>query len=263
MNALLPLPRPIESRPLAARSDGTPATTVAFDLDGTLVDTAPDLSAALDHCLASAGLPPMPFAGLRPLAGRGARAMLAGGYAHAGRTASDSELTEQTERFLAHYAAHVADRSRPYPGAVAALDRLAGAGARLAVCTNKTEALARLLLETLGLAGRFLAICGADTFAERKPHPAHLSGTVATAGGDLARTVLVGDTDTDMEAARRLGVPGVLMLFGYDADADARAKAAVCLRHFDELTPDLLAAPPLSPADFRAAPIDGRALLAL
>lgn len=239
MNALASILDLTGAERLPQSAAGVPV--VVFDLDGTLVDTAPDLAASLNHCLTGDGLPPVDVDRLRPIAGRGARAMLLAGYEWAGRPISDEVLSRQTERFLAYYAAHVADHTRPYPGAVAALDRLAAHGTILAVCTNKTEALAKLLLRTLGLADRFAAICGADTFTERKPHPLHLAGTVARAGGRLGDAVMIGDTDTDMEAARRAGIPGVLALFGYDPDPAARGKAARMIAHFDDLTTALVA----------------------
>ncbi|WP_182085747.1 HAD hydrolase-like protein [Aureimonas sp. ME7] len=215
-------------------------STIVFDLDGTLVDTAPDLTGALNHCLAQAGVEATTIAQVRPDAGRGARAMLLAAYERAGRLMNSEELVEQTARFLAFYAEHIAVASRPFPGAVAALDRLVREGATLAICTNKTEALALRLLAELELADRFAAICGADTFAERKPNPVHLASTVLAAGGSVERAVMIGDTDTDMEAAHRLSMPSVLLDFGYDPDACAREKASVTVSHFDGIDPALM-----------------------
>jgi phosphoglycolate phosphatase len=213
---------------------------VVFDLDGTLVDTAPDLAGSLNHCLARAGLEPTTLAEVRPDAGRGAQAMLRAAYARAGHPRAADELAGQTARFLEHYAANIAEASTLYPGVVHALDRLAADGSILAVCTNKTEALAVRLLDALGLSSRFAAICGADTFAGRKPDPVHLHGTIDRAGGHRAHAVLVGDSETDMEAARRAFVPGILVSFGYDAGALVRAMASATIDGFGELEPRLL-----------------------
>ncbi|GGD17917.1 HAD-IA family hydrolase [Aureimonas glaciei] len=210
-----------------------------FDLDGTLVDTAPDLTASLNVCLEAEGLAPATLAAIRPHAGHGARAMLRHAYGQAGVALSEADTLRQLERFLGHYAGHIADRSRPFPGAVEALDRLAAAGYRLAVCTNKTEALARLLLEALGLDQRFAAICGADTFPARKPDPRHLLGTIDRARGRAERALMIGDTATDTDAAIAATVPCVLLDFGYAPDARAKADADVVIAHFDHLTVDL------------------------
>jgi phosphoglycolate phosphatase len=210
-----------------------------FDLDGTLVDTAPDLTASLNVCLEAEGLAPATLDAIRPHAGHGARVMLQYAYGQAGVALSEADTLRQLERFLGHYAGHIADRSRPFPGAVEALDRLAAAGYRLAVCTNKTEALAQLLLETLGLDQRFAAICGADTFPARKPDPRHLLGTIDRARGRAERALMIGDTATDTDAAIAATVPCVLLDFGYAPDARAKAAADVVIPHFDHLTVDL------------------------
>ncbi|RIY03579.1 HAD family hydrolase [Aureimonas flava] len=220
---------------VAVRERPLEGVTVVFDLDGTLVDTAPDLTGALNHCLLAADIAETTLEAVRPQAGHGARAMLAAAYARAGRSADEEELAGQTRRFLAFYCEHIAVASTPFAGAVESLDRMAEAGATLAVCTNKTEALAARLLRELGLAARFAAVCGADTFVARKPDPAHLAGTIARAGGNVHRAVMVGDTDTDMEAALRLDVPSILVGFGYDADRAARRKATAIVSHFDEI----------------------------
>ncbi|WP_279479854.1 HAD hydrolase-like protein [Aureimonas sp. SK2] len=235
----LSLARPASALPIGGlsvvRDRPLEGATVVFDLDGTLVDTAPDLTGALNHCLASAGLPATTLEAVRPQAGHGARAMLTAAYARAGVEFDADNLARQTDRFLTFYGEHIAVASTLFPGALETLDRMTHAGATLAVCTNKTEALAIRLLGELGLATRFAAICGADTFIARKPDPVHLSGTIALAGGRPDCAVMVGDTDTDIEAARRLGLPSILLGFGYDADAAAREKATAVVSHFDEI----------------------------
>ncbi len=221
--------------PVTASALPLDGVTVVFDLDGTLVDTAPDLTGALNHCLISAGMAETTLEAVRPQAGHGARAMLTAAYARAGHDIGAEELARQTERFLAYYGDHIADASTLFPGALDTMDRMAEAGATLAVCTNKTEVLAIKLLREMGLADRFAAICGADTFIARKPDPIHLSGTIALAGGSAECAVMIGDTDTDIEAAKRLGLPSILLGFGYDADKAAREKATAIVSHFDEI----------------------------
>jgi phosphoglycolate phosphatase len=187
--------------------------TIIFDLDGTLVDTAPDLIDTLNVTLAREGLPVIPYDEARALIGFGARSMLERGLAAAGRPAAD--IDHLYEHFVAYYADHVADRSRLFPGVEAALDVLAGRGFTFAVCTNKLERLSVRLLKSLGLAGRFAAICGQDTFAVQKPHPEALLSTLRRAGGNLDRAVMVGDSQTDIATARAALMPVVAVDFGY------------------------------------------------
>lgn len=215
--------------------------TAVFDLDGTLVDTAPDLWASLNHCLEAAGLPATTLELVRPHAGHGARPMLQHAYARAGRPLETVETDEQLARFLAYYEAHIADASLPFPGVVAAMDRLDEAGYRLAVCTNKTEHLSRLLLATLGIADRFAAICGADTFPRRKPDPTHLLGTIERAGGSGDRAIMIGDTATDTDAAVAARVPSILVDFGYAPDERARRTADTVIETYDDLDAALCA----------------------
>jgi phosphoglycolate phosphatase len=192
-----------------------PRALVVFDLDGTLVDTAPDLIGALNVVLAREQLPPVPLASARGMIGAGARRLIERGLEAEGRAVSQDELARLTTDFIAHYADHIADESRPFPGVVDALDELAAAGFRLAVCTNKLEWLSRRLLDRLDLTSRFAAICGADTFGVAKPDPVILRQTVAAAGGAMAATIMVGDAGPDVGVARRAGVPVVGVDFGY------------------------------------------------
>ena len=187
--------------------------TIIFDLDGTLVDTAPDLIDTLNVILGREGLPAVPYDLARTLIGHGARHMIARGLAMAGRT--DGDLDRLFADFIAHYGEHVADRSQPFPGVESALDTLAARGCTFAVCTNKLEGLSVRLLEALGLAGRFAAICGQDTFAVQKPNPEALLGTLRRAGGSRARAVMVGDSQTDIATARAALMPVVAVDFGY------------------------------------------------
>jgi phosphoglycolate phosphatase len=191
------------------------ARTVVFDLDGTLVDTAPDLINALNFVLGREGLPPVPLVAARNMIGAGARRLIERGLELEGRAAGVADITRLTSDFIDYYAAHIADVSRPFPGLENALDDLAARGYRFAVCTNKLEWLSKLLLERLGLSSRFSAICGADTFGVSKPDPAILQQTIARAGGQLSAAIMVGDAGPDIGVARRAGIPVIGVEFGY------------------------------------------------
>ena len=188
---------------------------VVFDLDGTLVDTAPDLVATLNTIFAREGLPPVAYEAARNMVGGGARLMIERGLVAEGRRLPTPEVDRLVADFIAHYAEHIADRSRPFPGVDRALDDLAAQGCRFAVCTNKLEWLSRRLLDTLGLTGRFEAICGSDTFGLQKPRPEPLLRTIERVQSAPARAVMVGDSINDINTARAAGIPVVAVDFGY------------------------------------------------
>jgi phosphoglycolate phosphatase len=213
----------------------TSARTIVFDLDGTLVDTAPDLINALNFVLDREGLPPVPLASARNMIGAGARKLIERGLELEGRSASVEDVTRLTSDFIDHYAAHIADVSRPFEGVESALDDLQSIGYRFAVCTNKLEWLSRLLLDQLGLSSRFSAICGADTFGVSKPDPAILKQTIARAGGQLASTIMVGDAGPDIGVARRAGIPVIGVEFGYTEIPIADLKPDRVINHMREL----------------------------
>src|ERR1700761_557694 len=213
----------------------TPVRTVVFDLDGTLVDTAPDLINALNFVLEREGLPPVPLASARTMIGAGARRLIERGLEADGRTADSAEITRLTTDFIDHYAAHIADCSRPFEGLEPALDELKSRGYQFAVCTNKLEWLSRLLLDQLQLTSRFAAICGADTFGVAKPDPAILRQTLARAGGDPKAAVMVGDAGTDIGAARRAAIPVIGCEFGYTEVPIAELKPDRLIGHMREL----------------------------
>jgi phosphoglycolate phosphatase len=191
------------------------ASTIVFDLDGTLIDTAPDLIDTLNVVFAREGLPPVPYETARNLIGGGARMMIARGIEAEGRVDDPAEIERLFRDFILHYSEHIADRSRPFPGLSDALDELAAGGSRFAVCTNKLESLSVLLLRQLGLEHRFAVICGQDTFGVQKPDPEVLRRTIVAAGGTLRNAIMIGDSLTDIRTARAAGVPVIAVDFGY------------------------------------------------
>jgi phosphoglycolate phosphatase len=191
------------------------APIVVFDLDGTLVDSAPDLVATLNVVFARIGLPRVPYAEARNMVGGGARKMIERGLAAEGRSFASAEIDQLVRDFIEHYAAHIADRSRPFNGLEAALDRLALRGCRLAVCTNKLEWLARRLLDALGLTRRFVAVCGADTFGLQKPDPELLRRTIKRADALPGGAVMVGDSISDIAMGKAAGIPVIAVDYGY------------------------------------------------
>jgi len=209
---------------------------IVFDLDGTLIDTAPDLLDSLNHSLAAAGMPGTDATGFRGFVGHGGRVMIERAYAAQQRALPAAEHDRLYALFLDHYGENIPGRSLPYPGVLDALDRFADAGFLMAVCTNKTEAFSRRLLDALGLSTRFGAICGHDTFAFRKPDPRHLFETIGMAGGDPARAVMVGDSQTDIDTAKAAGIPVVAVDFGYTDRHVREFEPSRIISHYDELT---------------------------
>jgi phosphoglycolate phosphatase len=212
--------------------DRFPFDVVAFDLDGTLADTAPDLAAALNHALGALGRPTVPPESVRYLVGHGARALLRRGLAGSGE--APEELVETGfPIFIDYYAAHICDGTRPYPGVEAALDAIAAAGARVALCTNKPEGLTHALLAALGWERRFASVVGGDTLPVRKPDAEPLHVAIARAGG--GRAAFVGDSITDADTARAARLPFVAVSFGFrDRPVEALGADAVIDR-FDQL----------------------------
>jgi phosphoglycolate phosphatase len=214
--------------------------TVVFDLDGTLADTSGDLLAAANACFRDMGVGDL----LRTetdtgVALRGGRAMLRLGMERLGRAGDEATIDRYYPVLLEAYAEAIDVHTVLYPGAMAAVECLSAEGYRVAICTNKPERLARILLERLGVLGAFQALTGADTLAVRKPDPEHLRETVRRAGGDPARALMVGDTVTDHDTARAAGVPSVLVGFGPGGAAVAALKPEAVIAHYDEL-PDVV-----------------------
>ena len=211
------------------------APLLVLDLDGTLVDTAGDLIATLNRILGEEGIREMTREDAGALLGAGAKAMIERGFALGGVPLAADRLERLFARYIPLYAESISVSSRPFPGAVAALDRFAAAGWRLAVCTNKLEGLSVKLLGELGLLDRFAAVCGGDTFAVRKPDAGHLLGTIERAGGVREKTVMVGDSGTDVKAAKNAGVPVVAFTFGYTDRPVAEYGPDAVLDRFDDL----------------------------
>jgi phosphoglycolate phosphatase len=209
--------------------------TLVFDLDGTLAETAPDLMAALNVVLASEGVAPAPVEAARRLLGAGGRVLIQRGFALAGRTLDPPTLDRLFAAFLAYYNAHIADHSHLFPGVVAALDRCAAAGWRLAVCTNKLEHSSKLLLGELGVIDRFAFVCGQDTFGVGKPDPRPLIETIRAAGGDPANAIMIGDSLTDIATARAAKAPVIAVDFGYTDVPVAELGPDRVISHFDAL----------------------------
>lgn len=213
----------------------TTARIVVFDLDGTLVDTAPDLINALNYVLDREGLPPVPLHAARNMIGQGARRLIERGLEVEGRAAGVDDITRLTQDFIDYYAAHIAEVSRPFEGLETALDDLAARGFRFAVCTNKLEWLSKLLLDQLTLSARFAAICGADTFGVSKPDPVFLRETIARAGGHPSAAIMVGDAGPDVGVARRAGIPVIGVGFGYTEVPIAELKPDRLIHHMRDL----------------------------
>ncbi len=211
------------------------ALTVVFDLDGTLVDSAPDLGSAVNRMLGKLDLAPIGIEKMRTMVSYGARVMIERGLASHGVKKTEAEVDALLAGFLVDYGKNIAVETRPFPGAVEALQRLTQAGHRLAVCTNKREQLARKLLGALKLEGYFHAVTGRDTLPVHKPDPGHLIGTVILADGDLGRAVMIGDSDVDIVTAQAAGIPSVGVTFGYSAKPIASFKPTVVIDHFDAL----------------------------
>jgi phosphoglycolate phosphatase len=209
--------------------------TIVFDLDGTLVDTAPDLIDSLNVLFAREGLTPIALDQGRGMIGGGVKRLIERGLSLQGRSFKPADIDDLFRDYVAHYAEHIADRSRPFPGVESALDALARRGDCFAVCTNKLAWLSVRLLDTLGLSARFAAICGQDTFGMQKPDPEILRRTIRAAGGEIDAALMVGDSATDIMAARAAGIPVVAVDFGYTEVPVAALKPDRIISHFDAL----------------------------
>jgi len=213
--------------------------TVVFDLDGTLADTAPDLTAALNHALHEMGRPPIPAADVRHMVGHGARALLRKGLAATGEVSED--LVEQGfPLFIAYYGDHIADHSHPFDGVEETLAALEAQGVTIAICTNKPEGLTHIFLKAMGWEGRFAAVVGGDTLEVRKPDPTPLFAAIERSGGQ-GPAAFVGDSITDTDTARAAGIPCVALSFGFSDRPPEELGADRLIDHWNELIPALTA----------------------
>ena len=218
-----------------AMLQGDKMRTVVFDLDGTLADTSADLLAAANACFVELGHPAPLADGDKLTAFLGGRAMLRLGFDRLGVAWSEADITREYPRLLATYAQVLDRETQLYPGAVQAVENLRALGFATAICTNKPEGLAVELVKRLGIAPLFGALVGADTFPVRKPDPMPYRAAVERVGGSVARSMLIGDTQTDHDTARAAQVPIVLVSFGPEGNSIARLNPDALLHHYDEL----------------------------
>ena len=212
-----------------------PPSAIVFDLDGTLVDTAPDLCAALNYVLAAEGRPPVAAGEMRHMVGDGAAKLIELGLAASGAVPKAAEVEAWLPVFLDYYRAHIAEHSAPYSGVRETLAQLSRRGLRLGVCTNKSYEITRLLLGELGLDDYFGAVLGGDSLSFRKPDGRHLLGVIEALGASTNDSVMVGDSANDVACARAAGVPVIAVAYGYTRLAPTELGADVLIERFAEL----------------------------
>lgn len=205
-----------------------PAPLLVFDLDGTLLETAPDLVGTLNQILIDEGLKTIPLEIARTYIGQGARMMMENGFKANGIDMSAADIEARVPKFLARYEARISSETTAFPNLLSTLDELSEQGWNFAVCTNKLERLARILLEDLKLTDRFVAITGGDTFENKKPHAEHILKTVALTSSRLEDSIMVGDSISDINAAKAANIPVIAVDFGYTPV------------HVKELDPDMV-----------------------
>jgi phosphoglycolate phosphatase len=205
-----------------------------FDLDGTLVDTAPDLHAATNHVLGLIGRPPISMAELRAFVGHGAMNLIERGVAATGESVDQDTLKRLHKSFLDYYGGNIADHSLVFDGLLAVLDKAQARGLKLGVCTNKVEKLSYNLLTELGMMQRFGSLVGGDTLPVMKPDPAPLFEAIARLGVDPARAMMVGDSETDIRTAQNAGVPVLAVTFGYTAQPVRGFDPTHMIDHYDD-----------------------------
>lgn len=208
---------------------------LVFDLDGTLLETAPDLVGTLNEILSEEGLLPIPLSTAKTYIGQGAKIMIESGFAANDQTIDEDAINGLFPRFLEKYETRIAQETYAFPGLLDALEKLQHEGWDFAVCTNKHERLARMLLGELGLLGRFVAITGGDTFDHKKPHPEHLLKTVELAGSTAEQSIMVGDSRSDIDAAKAASIPVIAVDFGYTPVPVHELGPDLIISHFDEI----------------------------
>ncbi|MGE3782064.1 MAG: phosphoglycolate phosphatase [Alphaproteobacteria bacterium] len=209
------------------------ATILLFDLDGTLVDSVPDLTKSLNQVLAEHGYPPLTPAEVAPMVGDGVPALVQRGFA--ARGGSIAEAADALPRYVAIYEDHATDLTRPYPGVPETLAALRRQGYCTAVCTNKLQQASETVLDRLGLAALFDAVAGGDRYEVKKPDKGHLLRLIAELGGTAAHAVMIGDSENDAAAAHAAAVPLVIMRYGYARHGPAALGADAVLDTFPEL----------------------------
>lgn len=206
---------------------------VLFDLDGTLVDTAPDLAGALNHCLAADGHAPIEVAQVRGLVGRGAEALLKRGFSlREGSAPTPERLKSLRQLFLTYYGAHIADDSKPFEGVEEVLSALASAGIAMGICTNKPHEMAITLIEHLGWSGKFGSIIGGDHLGVKKPNPGHIFAVATALDARPQTCVFVGDSEVDYEAAQAAKMRTILVSFGYSNVPLDEMPNAIIIDHY-------------------------------
>ena len=209
--------------------------TICFDLDGTLVDSAPDLFAALDHALNAKGYKPSDHEAIRPIIGHGAKAMIKRALELKNEPIDETGIDELWHILIDHYTIHSADQTRTFEGTIEALETLKSKGHSLAVCTNKTIDLTLPLLEKLDLTKHFKAITGANSFPFKKPDARHLFETIKQAGGSPEAAVMIGDSKTDIETAQNANIPSIGVTWGYTDTPMQELNPTHLISHFNEL----------------------------
>jgi len=210
-----------------------------FDLDGTLLDTAPDLYATLNHCLKTAGRDPVTLESVKHMVGQGAVVLLKRGLVATGGMVEEEEFQNLVDLFFSHYGDNLSDHSIPYEGMQDCLDILKEQGHSLSVCTNKPYGFAKQILDDFNLSSYFDALTGGDSFDIRKPHPDHIHKTLDLMSLKSGTAVMIGDTHNDIDAAVSAGIGSIAVTFGYSDTPATELGADHVIDHFDKLIPTL------------------------
>jgi len=212
---------------------------VVFDLDGTLVDTAPDILAYLNDMLAELGRPGLAPSSAQSMIGDGVKSLLLRGLEASGGVPENLDIDNLFQRYLALYTEEPVKLSKPYDGVIEVLEALSSAGVDLGVCTNKPQQATNRVLSRLGLDRYFGSVIGSDTLPVKKPDPGHLLGVLQELNVDPVRAALIGDSETDLKTARAAGTPCILVSFGYTKTPARDLGADHVIDHFSDLIPAL------------------------
>ncbi len=216
-------------------SDTHTLPALLFDLDGTLLDTAPDLHKTLNHCLKHAGRETVSLESVQHMVGQGARILLERGMKATGGMPDDETFENLVILFFDYYADHLSDHSYPYPSMMDVLDKLHNSGYLMAVCTNKPFGFAKTIIDDYGLAKYFPVITGGDSFDFRKPDPRHITETIAQMPNRSTGAIMIGDTHNDIDAANSASIGSIAVSFGYSDKPASELGAHITIDHFDEL----------------------------